>query len=108
MICPGRAGTAPYLPQPVGVGKREIREGAFPLHEVPGSADVVVPRDDPLHGVADQVDVDGGGEIKSKLVCRTLETPAAIRLAKSGKGRVSKFRRESVTCFKRELFFANE
>lgn len=56
-----------YLPQPVGVGKREVREGAFPLHKVPGRADVVVPRDHPLHGVADEIDVDGGGEIESEL-----------------------------------------
>lgn len=54
-----------YLSEPVGVGEGEIWERSLPLHEVPGSSDVVVPRDDPLHGVANHVHVDGRGEVKS-------------------------------------------
>ena len=47
-----------HLSQPVWVGQREVGEGPLPLDKVPGGADVVVPRDDPLHRVSHQVDVD--------------------------------------------------
>jgi len=46
------------LLEPVGVGQWQIREDLLPLHVVPGRAHVVVPRYDPLHGVADNVDVN--------------------------------------------------
>ena len=47
-----------HLSQPVWVGQREVGEGPLPLDKVPGGADVVVPRYDPLHRVSHQVDVD--------------------------------------------------
>ena len=47
-----------HLSQPVWVGQREVGEGPLPLDKVPRGADVVVPRDDPLHRVPHQVDVD--------------------------------------------------
>ena len=55
-----------YLTQPIGIGQWQVGEGAFPLDKVPGGADVVVPRDDPLHRVAHQVDVDRVGQVEPK------------------------------------------
>ena len=50
-----------YLTQPIGIGQWQVGEGAFPLDKVPGGADVVVPRDDPLHRIPNHVDVNGNG-----------------------------------------------
>ena len=52
------------LSQPVGVGQRQVRESTLPLDEVPRCPDVVVPRDDPLHRVANHVEVDGLGDVE--------------------------------------------
>jgi len=54
-----------HLSKPIGIGQGEIGEGALALNEVPGGAHVVIPGDDPLHGVAHHVDVDGGGQVES-------------------------------------------
>ena len=52
------------LAEPVWVRQRQVRESAFPLDEVPRRPDVVVPGDDPLHRVANHVEVDRLGDVE--------------------------------------------
>ena len=58
------------LLQPLRIGKRQLREHSLSLHEVPGSSDIVVPGDHPLHGVPHHVHVDWHLEIKPAIIFR--------------------------------------